>query len=572
VTGIFTGGGSVVAEEAAVQGIKTGIFQLAKNYVKRAVVGKIAARQGVKWATTKFTEKELTEATLMRILWGNKLSLAAQTSKDSFAFGVKLGALYESIEGVTYLSKLLVASRAGQTYSPLAQNNELQTQAAVGAVAEANLLSKATGGRALTAAEISQSRVKDIASLNETDKTKSLYARVFAPDNYRSLSNRTFASLKNQAHGGVSGAVSGLVASASNPLSSVWKLGLDKFAPNAYAWSSASSLSGDSYYHIVQFGFSEDELALMQTAQYSLKENERVLAENPEKYQALHDKYLPCREETMGALLAGKLIARDDKGNIIDDKNVLCSPINLSYKNPEFGDLVFRERALTFQNEQLTALEDLTAVAERQSTPTTNTSESIDRAKLFESSVNVACADGTRTIQAIQNGYREGAIVKLRLCAIPGFKSAASESSSGTEFAIPGANGDVLVNSRVSGAWLSLFMAAKNAGVTLTADSGWRSMAKQTELWNSNGQNPALVAPPGTSPHQMGLAIDFGGVSGKDAGAQTCAARVKDTLSPTWRWLEKNAPRFGFKQYSAEAWHWDPLETSNRCGSIAEGV
>ena len=33
-------------------------------------------------------------------------------------------------------------------------------------------------------------------------------------------------------------------------------------------------------------------------------------------------------------------------------------------------------------------------------------------------------------------------------------------------------------------------------------------MAHQQKLWSDN-PNPAFVAPPGTSNHQMGLAIDF---------------------------------------------------------------
>ena len=91
-------------------------------------------------------------------------------------------------------------------------------------------------------------------------------------------------------------------------------------------------------------------------------------------------------------------------------------------------------------------------------------------------------------------------------------------------------------------------------------------MAKQTELWESKRKNPALVAPPGQSPHQMGLAIDFSGISGKDGSAQDCSVRVKAVGNPSWEWLEKNAARFGFRQYSAEAWHWDPLNKSSRCG------
>ncbi len=33
-----------------------------------------------------------------------------------------------------------------------------------------------------------------------------------------------------------------------------------------------------------------------------------------------------------------------------------------------------------------------------------------------------------------------------------------------------------------------------------------------------------------------------------------------------WQWMHDNADTFGFKQYSAEAWHWDALTAASRCG------
>lgn len=38
--------------------------------------------------------------------------------------------------------------------------------------------------------------------------------------------------------------------------------------------------------------------------------------------------------------------------------------------------------------------------------------------------------------------------------------------------------------------------------------SGWRSPAQQVALWMARGSNPFPVAPPGTSAHEQGLAID----------------------------------------------------------------
>lgn len=576
VLGVFTGGGSVAAEEGAVQAIKLSIKEMVRNYVKRSIVAKVTARQGAKWATTKFSEKELTEATLKRIVLGNKLAITTQGTKDAAEFAAKSLAVAGSIEGVTYLTSLLVASRSGHTYSSFAQNTELQTQAAIGAVAQANETSQAMGGRPLTRTELEQTKQKDIAALDAIELEKSTYARLIAPDNYRSLTSRFIASVQNRKKQGVSGNLNDFIATALDPTAQLRDSGLRKVLPRAYAEETAST-AGDTYYHMLQFGFSEDELELMQTPKYAMKENERALSGAGDIYNELHEKYRPCTEASMGTLLSSGLVARDDKGDVIDAKDVLCSPTNLSYQNPIYGDLVFRDRALNFQSNQLSALEDLTAVAENApQSSVISANSTIDKAHLFDSSENVACAPGTRSIEQIQDGYHDGKLVRLRLCAIPGFKSEASESSGESTYAIPGANGDVLVNSRVSGAWLALFQAAKNDRVILEADSGWRSMAKQTDLCKNNqacrNGSYQMVAQPGTSPHQIGLAIDFSGVSGSNPRAQTCDARAKDLSSPTWRWLENSAARYGFRQYSAETWHWDPLDMSNRCGGEGAGV
>ncbi len=60
------------------------------------------------------------------------------------------------------------------------------------------------------------------------------------------------------------------------------------------------------------------------------------------------------------------------------------------------------------------------------------------------------------------------------------------------------------------------------------------------------------VAPPGGSAHHTGRAIDFnlgGPVSRKSV------RMLRRTAA--YRWMVCNAPRFGFKPYAAEPWHWE---------------
>jgi len=129
----------------------------------------------------------------------------------------------------------------------------------------------------------------------------------------------------------------------------------------------------------------------------------------------------------------------------------------------------------------------------------------------------------------------------------------------------------VNVNSRVAGAWLALVNDAKAAGISLAATSSFRSMSNQQGLCQkdarcSNGDY-TMTAKPGYSSHQAGVAIDFGSGMSGITGGSTCSTRAKAPNSPAWVWLRDNAEHYGFKQYSAEAWHWDALPSGNRCGT-----
>ncbi|PJE65304.1 hypothetical protein COU91_02370 [Candidatus Saccharibacteria bacterium CG10_big_fil_rev_8_21_14_0_10_47_8] len=174
----------------------------------------------------------------------------------------------------------------------------------------------------------------------------------------------------------------------------------------------------------------------------------------------------------------------------------------------------------------------------------------IDTAHLYDSSVNIACANHTKDL-GIEDGYSGGNVVKIRVCALPNLPSTDDESNDG--YGVSGANGGAVVNSRVSGAVYAMVEAAKKDGVTLTAISSFRSMAHQQYLCDHNTNCSSgtydRVARPGTSNHQAGLAIDFGGLP-SSAGPVSGNA--------FWEWLSKNADSFGYKNYPAEAWHWSP--------------
>lgn len=113
----------------------------------------------------------------------------------------------------------------------------------------------------------------------------------------------------------------------------------------------------------------------------------------------------------------------------------------------------------------------------------------------------------------------------------------------------------------------ALFAAALEDGHTLYATSGYRSYATQDAIFKRRsealGEKRAsrIVAPPGYSEHQTGLAMDIEGESTLGDGLEESFG-----ASPEGIWVAENAHRFGFiirykreweaiTGYAYEPWH-----------------
>lgn len=186
--------------------------------------------------------------------------------------------------------------------------------------------------------------------------------------------------------------------------------------------------------------------------------------------------------------------------------------------------------------------------------------------ELFSDSDGVPCASGTADV-GISTGYHDGRPFRIRLCAVLNLPNHGDESTPGSAFYVPGANGRALVNSRVSGAVSALVDEAKADGETLRANSSFRSNQSQQKLCNGDAQcragNYGNVARPKYSNHQMGLAVDFAGPTAK--GGYVCSTRAKAPSDPVWSWLVGNAGKYGYRQYAHESWHWDPTSANDMC-------
>ena len=170
-----------------------------------------------------------------------------------------------------------------------------------------------------------------------------------------------------------------------------------------------------------------------------------------------------------------------------------------------------------------------TSTASSSSAATDTASENIDMAHLYEPSDKIACAPGSRDI-GVQDGYHSGAKVKVRVCAID------SVAETGDTSSLSGANGKLLVNSRLSAFYVKLVKDAQQGGVSgISAAEGFRTMARQRELFAQYGSGRA--ARPGYSNHQMGLAIDWS--EGMISYLQRNPHGLKATVS-------------------GEPWHWSP--------------
>lgn len=90
--------------------------------------------------------------------------------------------------------------------------------------------------------------------------------------------------------------------------------------------------------------------------------------------------------------------------------------------------------------------------------------------------------------------------------------------------------------------------------------SGYRSSARQAALfaravaqYGSEAAARRWVAPPGSSAHQSGRAVDLD----IDGGSLSSARAETMRAAPAARWLAANAARWGFHPYAAEPWHWE---------------
>ena len=203
--------------------------------------------------------------------------------------------------------------------------------------------------------------------------------------------------------------------------------------------------------------------------------------------------------------------------------------------------------------------EDLGKVGTDTTTPT-DVIPSPDISTLYDDSTYVECAAGT-TDAGIGQGYDNGTAKNIHLCSLPNTLNA-------------GDGHEVKVNARVSASFFALMEQLKVREGTdkVKVFDGYRTMAQQEYFWcrytfpvgTNNGEPESdyscgstargggnQAAFPGTSNHQMGLAIDF--ALETDSQGRATKPRDEDYI---YDWLTDNAATYGVYKLSTEAWHW----------------
>lgn len=432
-----------------------------------------------------------------------------------------------------------------------------------GAFLANNNTMKGIGGRALTDNERLALNNHRLERTRQEMNSKSFFARYLDITEPNSLIAKTAFEnpelLKTQ---------SNIASVFSSPLSSFAKLGQTFASLNktSYAQTSVYDYGVDAY------GFSLEE---MESARFNVEnpyDNARFVEP---KLGNLNEEYgEKCFGTTINPSSYALEFTQAPTYAELEERKELCS-------NPDNEDLV-RYRFYLADRTAMASMScyegiDETACSEigmsntngqQTDATTTSTAGAQVVGNPYESSVSVACAEGTNDL-GIHTGYTSGSPVQHRLCAVPNLPSGSSESTPGGAYYIQGANGHAIINSRLSGALLTMVNDAQSAGITLTAASSFRTMPHQESLWNQFGRDPKRVARPGSSPHQAATAIDFTNMGTKGGSSGDCSNRKRADGDARWEWLFTNAERYGFKQYSYEPWHWDPGPpgVNNRCDS-----
>ncbi len=453
----------------------------------------------------------------------------------------------------------LIRWSVGNPLKDLPQRAQTANYAMTGMHIAASDQFASVGGRVMDTAETAELQQKTIDDQKAEFAKLPLSSRLFDATEPRSLAGQVIMDTPDSP--------SGMVASA---LTSLWTLPSTFMSRVAQTFSRSAYAASAYNYEYPMIAFSLAERTDERWADTNALE-ERVKP----KLAEYNDKYGKCFSTTIEPstleILAGNTV------NVYEDSyknSCMITPADDEYE--DFTDYRFfianevSKQADECQLNKQSECKILNPARRASTAPPAGSGNGLIVGDPYTDGTSVPCATGTQD-RGMSTGYagtgpgpNDYQTFPIRLCMLSNLPSTGSED--------PGFG---VVNSRVSGAWFALINQAAAAGVVLTGASSYRSMAHQQALWEQNRDDSSSVweqnrddsssvAAPGKSSHQAGVALDFANMESGSGRPQECAARATAT-SAQYTWMRNNAARFGFKQYAAEAWHWDALQAGNRC-------
>lgn len=373
--------------------------------------------------------------------------------------------------------------------------------AAGGDVAGNDYAHNGLGGQKLTDEQVARIRNEQLSQDEQNFAKKPLFARLFDTNESQSLVSRVAIAIPF----GKQSQVQSGVASVTSPLRTIGTTFGSLFTSKA---SAAVSVQDDPF-GIVQYGYPAG-----------------TIPDDPETYWEEN-----CSDDAASGYKKDN--SWNETASNSDPDPLTGMPVNTTTNPCMLIKATTGALGGLYDQSNLTD-DDLTHI-----TGSTNSAGSedpevqFDMGALYESSVNISCAPGTKDL-GVQDGYHDHVKVKIRVCGVT------SVPETGDTSTVPGANGKLVVNSRVSAAVVKMFEDARKDGVhPISASEGFRTMARQQELatCGCTGGNP--VADPGTSNHQMGIALDVSGAINS--------------------WMIKHGEKYGFKWYgSGDSVHFSP--------------
>jgi len=418
------------------------------------------------------------------------------------------------------IQRAMIDTISGKAIDPLAKGADFGNIVNYGSRLAANSQASSNGGRPLDTEEEGQ-----LASIQRTQdeqdfNSKSFFARMFDVKDYRSLASRTIDNTSPE-----NGQTLQSMATSIGNLSFLRNIASSILLPKANADSNVYD------YGFPEVGFSADEL-----------DSDKV--ENPYKNaQDVIDNILPnnpdyleraekCFKVSIDSSTYKVLPATDGSPPIKDVVSDDCRDKNTEWMQVRFYifDNNIATSAACFEGDEDKCAEMGIGQGAQETSDGGETDPSIkfDMDDLYKSSVDISCANGTKDL-GVQDGYHDGQKVEIRVCGVE------SVPETGDLSTVKGADGKLIVNSRLSAFYVDLIKDAKSAGAGgITAQEGFRTMARQEELKAQYGSG---AAEPGYSNHQMGVAVDWG-----------------DSMI---NYL--NREPHGLKALvSGEPWHWSP--------------